>query len=436
MVALNQLLCWDQYFCIGGALRHVEFDPTPGTFNCANFPASVSTAPIQAMEISLYPAYNVLSKMIHSDPEMRQDIMCIGGTSQWPATIFRGVDQWGDPYGYLLVDPIGGAIGAFATGDGISTGGQSRTPICKLPNVEHTEQTFPLLFLYRKEVIDSGGAGRHRGGLSAESCFIPHRTEVITQDTLSSGNAIPTSPGMMGGYPATTNVYKFKRATDIAARLAAREMPADIAQVAGEDVTLQLRQENFLQQPADVYAVTWSAAGGFGDPLEREAERVREDVLDHRSVSPSAARDIYGVVIAPDGRVDAEATRLLRTRRRDANRRLDGVVEQLHGKLVARITDNLDLRREKDGLHMGCSKCAADLGSVRDNYKQHCVRREADISTANPNIGDYRRYIDDRPVFRQFFCPGCGALIENEVARAADPVLWDIELRPHNRSER
>jgi N-methylhydantoinase B len=436
MVALNQLLCWDQYFCIGGALRHVEFDPTPGTFNCANFPASVSTAPIQAMEISLYPAYNVLSKMIHSDPEMRQDIMCIGGTSQWPATIFRGVDQWGDPYGYLLVDPIGGAIGAFATGDGISTGGQSRTPICKLPNVEHTEQTFPLLFLYRKEVIDSGGAGRHRGGLSAESCFIPHRTEVITQDTLSSGNAIPTSPGMMGGYPATTNAYKFKRATDIAARLATREMPVDIAQVAGEDVTLQLRQENFLQQPTDVYAVTWSAAGGFGDPLEREAERVREDVLDHRSVSPGAARDIYGVVIAPDGRVDAEATLQLRARRRDANRRRDGVVQQLRGRLVARITDNLDLRREKDGLHMGCCKCSADLGSVRDNYKHHCVRREADISTANPNIGDYRRYIDDRPVFRQFFCPGCGALIENEVARAADPLLWDIELHPRNRSAR
>lgn len=104
--------------------------------------------------------------------------------------------------------------------------------------------------------------------------------------------------------------------------------------------------------------------------------------------------------------------------------------------MVARVTDNLDLRREKDGLHMGCCKCAADLGSVRDNYKHHCVRREADISTANPNIGDYRRYIDDRPVFRQFFCPGCGALIENEVARAADPLLWDIELHPRNRSAR
>ena len=49
-------------------------------------------------------------------------------------------------------------------------------------------------------------------------------------------------------------------------------------------------------------------------------------------------------------------------------------------------------------------------------------------SMQKTNIGDYRRYIDDRPVFRQFFCPGCGALVENEVARADDPVLRDIEL--------
>lgn len=113
MVALNQLLCWDQYFAIGGALRHVSFDATPGTMNCANFPASVSTAPVQAMEISLYPTYNVLSKMIFSDTKMREDIMCIGGTSQWPATIFRGTDQWGDPFGYLLVDPIGAQSALF-----------------------------------------------------------------------------------------------------------------------------------------------------------------------------------------------------------------------------------------------------------------------------------------------------------------------------------
>ena len=239
---------------------------------------------------------------------------------------------------------------------------------------------------------------------------------------------MPTSTGMMGGYPGSVNVYKFKRATDISERLKRRRMPDDIAEIEGEEVTLQLRQENFLQQPDDVYAVIWSAAGGFGDPLARDPEKVREDVVEQRSVSPASARAIYGVVLGAEGEVDAPATHALRAERRDANRKKDGSVARLAGKVVAQVTDNFELRREKSGLHAACTKCAADLGPVRGNYKDRCVKRESDIVTANPNIGDYRRYIDDRPVFRQFFCPGCGALIENEIARADDAVLHDIEL--------
>jgi N-methylhydantoinase B len=155
---------------------------------------------------------------------------------------------------------------------------------------------------------------------------------------------------------------------------------------------------------------------------------VRQDVLESRSVSISAAREIYGVVITDDGVVDSEATRLLRSSRREANRKPDGSLVRLGGDLVAHLTDNLDLRREKNAVHTSCSKCAADLGPARGNYKDRCVLRESDVRAANPNIGDYRRYIDDRPVFRQFFCPGCGALIENEIACADDPVLRDIEL--------
>ncbi|MEZ5657169.1 MAG: hydantoinase B/oxoprolinase family protein [Burkholderiaceae bacterium] len=438
MVALNQLLCWDQYFAIGGALRHVRFEPTPGTMNCANFPASVSTAPVQAMEISLYPAYNVLGKMIYGDDTMRGDIMCIGGTSQWPATIFRGTDQWGDPFGYLLVDPIGGAIGAFAGGDGISTGGQARTPICKLPNIEHTEQTFPLLFLYRKEVVDSGGAGRHRGGLSAESCFIPHGTASITHDTLSSGNAMPTSSGMMGGYPATVNVYKYKADTDINQRFARRELPADIAEIDGAERTLGLREQNFVQGPTDAYAVIWTGGGGFGDPLLRDPDQVLEDVIEQRAVSEKAAHDIYGVVIV-DERVDAAATQALRESMFDARRRerhpdQAGFVpgKPLTGKIIREVTPNLVLvqsGRGKAARHWCCAGCRTDLGPLSANYKLGCARRDAPIEDSNPNIGDWRRYIDDEPVFRQFFCPGCGRLIENEIARADDPLLSDIEIR-------
>jgi N-methylhydantoinase B len=428
MVALNQLLCWDQYFSVGGALRHVEFNPTSGTLNCASFPASVSTAPVQAMEISLYPAYNVLSKMIYRDPAMRRDVMCIGGTSQWPATIFRGIDQWGERYGYLLVDPIGGAIGAFSTQDGISTGGQSRTPICKLPNIEHTEQSFPLLFLYRKEVADSGGAGKWRGGLSAESCFIPHNTDKITQDTLSSGNAIPTSTGMMGGYPGTPNRYRFIVESDILERLKRREMVEDAFDVKGREVTLQLRQQNFEQHPADVYAVVWSAAGGFGDPMEREPVLVLED-WENGAVTLKAAREIYGVVIDEKRwALDFAATRQLReTTRKNRIAHIAVKPRKLQGEAI-RITENLLVRLDGKTPHHCCAKCDADLGPASDNYKDHCLREDNPIERSSPLAGDPRRFLDDEPVFRQFFCPGCGCLIENEIAVKQDPVLRDIEV--------
>jgi len=420
MVALNELMCWEQYYAVGGALRHVEFNPTPGTLNCADFPASVSTAPVQCMEISVYPAYNVLSKMLYPDPELRRDIMCIGGTSQWPATIFRGTDQWGEAYDYILVDPIGGAIGAFSHADGISTGGQSRTPICKLPNVEHTEQSFPVLFLYRKEITDSGGAGKYRGGLSAESCFIPHGTEAITHDTLSSGNAIPTSSGMMGGYPGAVNRYRFTRDSDVGERMKRSQLVNDIDELKGKPETLQLRQQDFVQRPADVYAVLWSAAGGFGDPLERDPAKVDADVA-NGDVSKEAAREIYGVVVGDAGATASERERLRKARLKGSN----GQVKKLNGKVTMQATENLAIR----GKRWSCASCAADLGPLDRNYKAACMRHDRPIEVSNPIVGDPKRYIDPLPHFRQFCCPGCGRLIENEIALADDPLLVDVELR-------
>jgi len=142
---------------------------------------------------------------------------------------------------------------------------------------------------------------------------------------------------MMAGYPGSVNVYKFKRGTDIFHRLGKQEMPTDIAQVKGEEVTLQLRQENFVQMPEDVYAVIWSAAGGFGDPLERDPLKVREDVLDQRSVSLAAARTIYGVVIDRD-HLDPVATKKLRAEMRAANRREGAVKSRARSWRASPIT--------------------------------------------------------------------------------------------------
>ena len=58
---------------------------------------------------------------------------------------------------------------------------------------------------------------------------------------------------------------------------------------------------------------TTTGGGGYGDPLEREPERVATDVVEGY-VTAAAAESEYGVVLRSDFSVDAEAT--LTTRRR------------------------------------------------------------------------------------------------------------------------
>jgi N-methylhydantoinase B len=54
-----------------------------------------------------------------------------------------------------------------------------------------------------------------------------------------------------------------------------------------------------------------AGGGGYGDPLEREPERVADD-LRLGYISAEVARQIYGVVVAEGGTVDAAQTARLR----------------------------------------------------------------------------------------------------------------------------
>jgi N-methylhydantoinase B len=236
---------------------------------------------------------------------------------------------------------------------------------------------------------------------------------------LSSGNAIPTSTGMMGGYPGAVNRYSFLKDSDILERMKASTLVSDIRELKGTPEELQLRQQDFTQNPADVYAVLWSAAGGFGDPLERDPAKVEADV-DNGDVSALAAREIYGVVIG-----DAGETNVVRNKLRAS--RIQGSklpVKKLEGKVSFLATEGLAVK----GTRYCCAKCSADLGLVSDNYKSRCVRYDRPIEASNPIVGDPKRFIDPTPQFRQFCCPGCGLLIENEVAVSDDPPLWDVEI--------
>src|SRR5262249_14891977 len=58
-----------------------------------------------------------------------------------------------------------------------------------------------------------------------------------------------------------------------------------------------------------------AGGGGYGDPLERDPEQVRQDV-EGGYVSSSAAHELYGVALDANGGVDPAATEALRRRLR------------------------------------------------------------------------------------------------------------------------
>ena len=75
-------------------------------------------------------------------------------------------------------------------------------------------------------------------------------------------------------------------------------------------------------------------AAGYGDPLDRPAEAVREDVLDDFTTL-ELARDAYGVVFADERtlELDPEATEALRRELRES-RRGTSLTEYFAGPLV------------------------------------------------------------------------------------------------------
>jgi N-methylhydantoinase B len=427
MTAINELLCWDQLYAIGGALRHIEFQPALGCFTSATHPASVSTAPVQAMEISLYPAYNTISKMLSCDPELKRDVMTIGGTSQFPLTVFRGIDQWGEKFGYLLLDPMVGAIGAFSFRDGIATGGQVRSPICRIGNVEHNEQSFPLLIIHRKENTDSGGAGKYRGGNGCEGAIVPHKTESIALGTITGEVAVP-GPGLFGGYPTSTNSYVQVKGAKVKERAGeSGRMPSSLGELEGEHDLVPAKSFDRAPTPDDVWVFAWSGAGGYGDPVERDPELVREDVAAGR-VSRDWAEQAYGVVLADDGSVDASATDAARERvvaeRLAEGSRWEGDADGADGDGPAppdgRLTEYLRIEA-------GEIKCGdVSLGPATRNYKLGALIRDLPIGQANPHIPDPEVHTDHDVKFRQVICPETGQLIQTEICVDGDAPQWDV----------
>jgi len=195
--------------------------------------------------------------------------------------------------------PLGGGWGAKRSEDGMSA------TVClndgdthNGPN-EQAEAKFPILVERFELVPDSGGAGRHRGGLG-----IARTTRALTPITVNTqtDRAHCRPWGLDGGGDASGNRVAFR---------VGGQWKDDFPNA--KVLVAQLK-------PGDAFRISSGGGGGYGSPFERPIEVVAEDVR-QGYVSVRAAAELYGVVVDPETFVvDQAATGALRAARGIATR--------------------------------------------------------------------------------------------------------------------
>ena len=210
------------------------------------------------------------------------------GTAPGSSTVVYGLRH--NRQRFLTMDLRASGMGAGDHGDGVDcTHFPANT--CNTP-AEIFESDTPFIVEKREISCDTGGAGRRRGGLGQEvvwrvrdDAYAP--IPPVTVSTVM-GRVRRSPQGLFGGKEGGKSRY----------------------QINGVD-----SEWGGLNQckPGDVIRFCQPGGGGYGNPLEREPDRVARDVRNDY-VSLASAREDYGVVIDPATlEVDEVATRQLRT---------------------------------------------------------------------------------------------------------------------------
>lgn len=435
VVAVTML--YEQMFSIGGAERQIDFRPTPGLLTCADYPAAVSGG-VQNVVIHTNAFMNLIGRMLACDPASKNDVMA--SAAGFPLLVLSGSDDRGNYFGTGLMDAVSVGSGARATRDGVDTGGATWSPLMKMINVEDTEQFYPILYLYRQELADSGGAGRYRGGVGMRFAFTPYRAKDVLAITNTGGQLASTHGGMglFGGYPSPTCHNIIRKDTNLAELFAGSRVPANIEElVAGEEILLRGKSNGTPLMPGDVMEATFCGGGGYGDPLLRDADAVAADVA-AGYVSAGAAREIYGVVMASDGGPDSDGTQAARERLREARRQWKPAAEHFAvppgeqrtaatGKPSRPVHEYVETRDLGGQRVLSCSECGHVLADHAGNYKNGLLLDVGPV-TILPMVRDPSIFLDVEMQFRQYCCPGCQTLMDVEIVTADEGILSDMSL--------
>jgi len=141
---------------------------------------------------------------------------------------------------------------------------------------EGQERLCPVLTTKLELITDSGGPGKFRGGLGVEKGGILLDSDRVIMSYMADRERI-ISWGIKGGLPSIPQGVTLVRKN-------------------GEIVSLGCYFSGIRLEPGDMFTRPSAGGGGYGDPLERDPEKVLEDVIDGY-VSIERAKKDYGVVI-------------------------------------------------------------------------------------------------------------------------------------------
>jgi N-methylhydantoinase B len=368
-----------------------------------------------------------------------QGLWYVGG----PSYFYGGKNQhgWAVPQG--LYDIHGGGLGAAPTRDGVSTGGHPNIPSGGIADVERIEMQYPFTYYTRRHLPDGGGFGRWNGGNASERLYRARGSRDLSVDFKPYGGMPHGGFGLFGGYPAGTGGIRalFEPETVPAGSITG---PAGSIDGAGAYPTgaAELEPEHIAKvsvpsgsPPRVRIPEGWWVAdfvqggGGYGDPLEREPERVASDVR-RGLVTARSADLIYGVVVAADGAADLVATERRRETIR-AERRSGRAFRSKTWETILRPHEYLEIARGDAGERaVRCARCGRVLCAADANYKRHALRRDRDLEElAGRPMPDGKPYIG---VFREYACPGCATLLQVDVfcpSLGGEEDVWDIRVR-------
>jgi N-methylhydantoinase B len=337
---------------------------------------------------------------------------------------FFGKNQHGEPFMGRTYDVLASGAAAYAHRDGVSTQGHHNIERTLVSNVEALELDLPMLYLRRGLAPDSGGAGRHRAGLSLLGVYKPHKMK-STFLRLGAQWRVPDAVGAFGGFPGARTGSELRRNSDVLAQFAGGHIP-EFDELSGEPAPEGTTPQSAVLELGDVVRANPPAGAGWGDPLDRDTAAIEEDLV-AGAISRTVATGIYGCIFNATGTIDAPATEKhreqLRTERTSWPRQKTAA--PLTGTLtrICPIGDTLEVVRDTTGAYYTRCACNASLGPARENWREYAARR---LVPANDIINTPP--IHDLVEIREYACPACGRLHAADICRKSAPDDHDIQL--------